>query len=648
MPIDPNSMLLRLSPLAPINLGGLGGGSMERQRLELMRQQFEEQKRVNREQSELRRLGEANEMARANLVADNQRRQQEAAAAAKTQEQRLAAYQKFTELNGQGDIEGARAMVPLMTSLGMGVDLEGEEGGLPRYRIEMDAAAAEKAAQAGAGAPDNPYATGMEDLGYPADDAGGMTAPEGIGSTEEAFRRAQGASAFAAETGMPARAPDSPDFTGGVPKNVIDLGAMQASTLQRLAPALGSLVQAYPEQYRESAMQTAQGVAGMGLPGIKALEQFKSLRSSPDSLITSQNEAAAQQGRFEQTQQTAKDARKGTNFDIGYNTLGESIGKNYGVPQMREQMASIDRGLSFITNDSYSDDGWVLEFIHRSTVGAKGVATDKDIYRVTGDETRPWLEKVKNWLHTGLVGGAKMDLKPEIVAVLQAMKETERKDAFEFMDKIEEQAPDLDPDKAEGLRSYAKFNVPKSLRDEYQEKRKAAAKEKSSQFDAELDATSRASGLDPAKVRGVIRPESGGDPAAVNPQSGASGLIQFLPKVAESLGSSIEEIRKMTAEQQLPLVMKYLSERGITKDSPPGDYYMAVAAPAFIGKPDSSVVYKKGSKEWEQNPAWRPADGGDITVASIKAYGGGKKTEPKPADTADAKALKILEGAGYR
>lgn len=137
MAIDFGSLSMRLSPLAPINIGN--GDGMERERLKLMREQFENQKKQQEEENRLRKLAEAGEMERARMQGERERAKAEAKAAAKLQEQKLAAYQKFTELNGAGDLAGARSMVPLMSSLGMGVEDQGEVGGFPRYRISMDA-----------------------------------------------------------------------------------------------------------------------------------------------------------------------------------------------------------------------------------------------------------------------------------------------------------------------------------------------------------------------------------------------------------------------------------------------------------------------------------------------------------------------------
>ena len=44
------------------------------------------------------------------------------------------------------------------------------------------------------------------------------------------------------------------------------------------------------------------------------------------------------------------------------------------------------------------------------------------------------------------------------------------------------------------------------------------------------------------------------------------------------------------------------------------------AAPGYRNAPLNTVIYKKNSKEWQQNPGWRPSNNGDITGQSIDDY----------------------------
>lgn len=133
----------------------------------------------------------------------------------------------------------------------------------------------------------------------------------------------------------------------------------------------------------------------------------------------------------------------------------------------------------------------------------------------------------------------------------------------------------------------------------------------------ELADAAEAEGLDPVAVAEIMALESGGRPDARNP-SGATGLIQFMPSTARGLGTTTEALGRMSAAEQLPYVMRYFRNAGLTADSPPGDYAVAVAAPAFVGRSDDTVVYPRGSQAWQQNRPWRSGGDGDVTVGSIK------------------------------
>lgn len=137
-------------------------------------------------------------------------------------------------------------------------------------------------------------------------------------------------------------------------------------------------------------------------------------------------------------------------------------------------------------------------------------------------------------------------------------------------------------------------------------------------------------GMNGDAIARIIRFESGGKADAKNP-SGATGLIQWMPQVFAGMakpagyeGVRHSDLPDLTAEEQVPLAIQYFKEKFAAAGINPahadvGDYYLAVAAPGAMGKSDSTVIYPKGSAAWAQNPAWRPADGGDITVGSIKA-----------------------------
>jgi len=118
----------------------------------------------------------------------------------------------------------------------------------------------------------------------------------------------------------------------------------------------------------------------------------------------------------------------------------------------------------------------------------------------------------------------------------------------------------------------------------------------------------------------VFKPESGGNPDAVNPYSGATGLIGFLPSTANYLGTDTSELKRMCTLDQLDYVRKYLliiSQKYKIHNSV--DLYLAIFRPSTIGKPDSYVVGDKNSTIAKQNKIYLNEDS-VITIKSIKSF----------------------------
>ena len=137
------------------------------------------------------------------------------------------------------------------------------------------------------------------------------------------------------------------------------------------------------------------------------------------------------------------------------------------------------------------------------------------------------------------------------------------------------------------------------------------------------------------KVAKIIKGESAGKTAAFNEGSGASGLFQLTTPALTDLKElgyvdkslTLKQVRGMSRPEQLELYSKYLTRWGYDGSQSLG---VLQAAPGFRNAPMDTVIYKKGSKEWDQNPGWRPSDGGDITGNSIDLYYFGAPKTPRP------------------
>ncbi len=137
-------------------------------------------------------------------------------------------------------------------------------------------------------------------------------------------------------------------------------------------------------------------------------------------------------------------------------------------------------------------------------------------------------------------------------------------------------------------------------------------------FAAALSAVADSLGLDPSYIGAVMSNESGFHPDAVNKDTNATGLIQFMPDTAKLLGTTVQALRSMTAVEQLDYVRAFYAKTGraIHRDVP-GDYYMATFLPAFVGKPPGFVLARKGQPIYDQNKGLDADGDGTLTVGDV-------------------------------
>ena len=130
-------------------------------------------------------------------------------------------------------------------------------------------------------------------------------------------------------------------------------------------------------------------------------------------------------------------------------------------------------------------------------------------------------------------------------------------------------------------------------------------------------------GFSKQKLYKTIKGESSFDSGAKNKTTNASGLFQFTQPAVDDINKrfgenyTLGEIRNMNATQQLEVYDQYLTFWSYDGNNELG---IMQGAPAYANKSSDSVVYVETDKAWEQNPGWRSAGGGAITVASMNAY----------------------------
>jgi hypothetical protein len=114
----------------------------------------------------------------------------------------------------------------------------------------------------------------------------------------------------------------------------------------------------------------------------------------------------------------------------------------------------------------------------------------------------------------------------------------------------------------------------------------------------------------------IMFSESGLNPKAVNKSSGATGLIQFIPSTAKSLGTSTEALSKMSRSEQLEWVEKYLKANKLPVGATAGQIYAAIFMPANIHK-DSLAKYP--SKAYTANSGLDSNKDKEITISDLSA-----------------------------
>lgn len=118
----------------------------------------------------------------------------------------------------------------------------------------------------------------------------------------------------------------------------------------------------------------------------------------------------------------------------------------------------------------------------------------------------------------------------------------------------------------------------------------------------------------------IMYSESGLNHQAVNKNGGATGLIQFMPSTAKGLGTTTEELRNMSAVEQLDYVEKFLQRaknNSALKNKAQlsaGDLYALVFLP---GRAGNEVLTTAGEKYYEANKATDENHDGQITKTDL-------------------------------
>jgi hypothetical protein len=127
-------------------------------------------------------------------------------------------------------------------------------------------------------------------------------------------------------------------------------------------------------------------------------------------------------------------------------------------------------------------------------------------------------------------------------------------------------------------------------------------------------------GLEPSFIAACMAIETGRtySPSIRNPFTGATGLIQFMPATARALDTTVDELARMSATKQLEYVRRFFRPHvGRIRPGVPGDYYLAVFYPAYVGRDVSTVIFSAGETGYAQNVGLDRNGDGVITVGDV-------------------------------
>lgn len=182
-------------------------------------------------------------------------------------------------------------------------------------------------------------------------------------------------------------------------------------------------------------------------------------------------------------------------------------------------------------------------------------------------------------------------------------------EAQEELTKVNEQIRTKEAEETESEKSFYNGSLPSELVSALDGKLGAG-------FSAKLEQVAKNINCDPADLLGMMQSESGINPKAYNKNGGATGLIQFMPSTARSLGTSTQELMNMSAVEQLDYVEKYFSNwtGGSGQKLTGGDLYTLCFLPAYL---DREVLCSSGDKYYSANSGLDANHDGQITKSEL-------------------------------
>jgi len=147
-----------------------------------------------------------------------------------------------------------------------------------------------------------------------------------------------------------------------------------------------------------------------------------------------------------------------------------------------------------------------------------------------------------------------------------------------------------------------------------------------SEFVAEVEAMAERLGTRPEYLLAVMSFETGGtfSPSERNPESTATGLIQFISTTANNLGTSVEELASMTPIEQLRFVEQYFAPFAGRLDTLEAVYTSVLTGhpivdPAATLTTASGIAFVRGTEVYARNAGLDLNRDGKITAGEATA-----------------------------
>lgn len=142
----------------------------------------------------------------------------------------------------------------------------------------------------------------------------------------------------------------------------------------------------------------------------------------------------------------------------------------------------------------------------------------------------------------------------------------------------------------------------------------------SPRFKSKVILISAVLGCDPSHLMAAMAFETGEtfSPSVRNARSGATGLIQFMPKTAKALGVTTDALAAMAPEEQLDYVGAYFSPYE-GRLSTLSDLYMAILWPRAVARDDAFVLFSAPQAVYAQNAGLDANRDGQVTKGEAAA-----------------------------